>query len=87
MAQAEAFAEKFTDVLERISIAYEHSLREGVPERITFETCRDAFVGILGVDLVRAANLARVVIAMVGARYGQQVYSREDFKQILELAI
>ena len=87
MTREEAFAEKFTDVLERISIAYEHSLRGGVPERIAFETCRNAFAGILGVDMARAANLTRVVIALTGARHGQQVYSREDFKQILELAI
>ena len=87
MTREEAFAEKFTDVLERISIAYEHSLRAGVAERVAFESCRDAFVNILGVDLVRAANLTRVVIALTGARHGQQVYSREDFKQILELAI
>lgn len=87
MTRAEAFAEKFTDVLERISIAYEHSLRAGVAERMAFETCRDAFVSILGVDLARAANLTRVVIAMVGARHGQQVYSPEDFKQIVKLAV
>ena len=87
MTREEAFAEKFTDVLERISIAYEHALRGGVAERVPFESCRDAFVNILGVDLARAANLTRVVIAMVGARNGQQVYSCEDFKQILKLAI
>jgi hypothetical protein len=73
------------EVFDRLVTGYERLLRQGCDQRLVFEQYQDRLIEA-GFPPLQAANLVRFVIAEVGRRNGQQVYSEEDLRVIARLA-
>lgn len=81
--EARAAADRFLAFFEELADVYIDGVKRGTDERIIFEAMRDQFASRLNVPEIQAANLVRVVIALIGKRYGKRAYKPADFRVIL----
>jgi hypothetical protein len=86
MDNQELAAKKFYNLLEELADVYVMTLKSGTSEESAFNITRDAIFKFTN-DLTKAANMARVVIAIAAKKYGNyNQYQKEDMKTILNLA-
>ena len=64
---------------------YEAALQAGMDQREAYDAARRAFEKE-GVPPLQAANLVRLIIALVGQRHGERVYSESELAVIVDYA-
>lgn len=80
-------SEKFTKLLDDLADIYLKALTAGATERDAFEASCNAFALAFQVPRLQAANLTRIVIALVGMKVGETLYPPEGMKIIVGRAL
>ncbi len=77
---------RFLELFDQMIDVYEAALKAGDDQQRLFTSTRDMLMDKLGMQGQQAANLVRCIIAVVGARNGEQIYSDEEFATIVGYA-
>lgn len=88
-AEAKQAAEKMTKLFRELARYHAYGLAGGIGQDELFRIMREGFVSRWGVTELQAANMVRIVLAIVCREYTempQPLYSREDFEIIFARA-
>lgn len=78
--------DRFFEVFNRMVDVYEQGIKDGADQQVLFEKTRDMLIKHWDMEPKRAANFVRCIIAMVGARHGEEVYSEDELAEVLGYA-